>query len=165
MGEHMASTIGNLTERIWERTQQGLFEWAYTVGRINRFAANSWNVLKKAYLPREPKPFKQELPALLAAKLSEMPDVTIDSRAFSKLAEELYKLLACSLASNRTPDEIISGLQADAEMRDEVVKMLIKSRRTLKGQKAFLNAILSGDEDLRALLNAQQTKPGFPHNI
>ena len=97
-----------------------------------------------------------------------MPDVTINSYVFGKLTNEMYKLLACSLAGNRSPDEIIFGLQSDTEMREEVIELLIseiKTNSSLDSQRTFLNRLLSGDDDLRTLLNKQKEKKGFPHNI
>ena len=153
---------------IWEDTKSCSFELGYTIGELNNLAVNYWEKFKKAYFPANPQKFKQQLPELLVSKLNQMPDVTINSHVFEKLTNEMYKLLSCSLASNRTPDEIIFGLQSDTEMRNEVVELLIseiKSNSSLGSQRTFLNRLLSGDDDLRTLLNKQKEKKGFPHNI
>ena len=53
-------------------------------------------------------------------------------------------------------------------MRNEVVELLLSKinlKTSLDNQQAFLNRILSGDDDLRVLLNKQKEKKGFPHNI
>jgi hypothetical protein len=164
----MKSTLDKWKFYIWEDTKSCSFELGYTVGELNNLAVNYWEKFKKAYFPANPQKFKQQLPELLASKLNQMPDITMDSLIFDKLTNEMYKLLSCSLASNRSPDEIIFGLQSDTEMREEVVELLvskIKSNSSLDNQRTFLNRLLSGDDDLRTLLNKQKEKKGFPHNI
>ena len=153
---------------LCEGTISCSFELGYTIGQLNNLAVNSWEKFKKTYFPPNPQKFKQQLPELLASKVSQMSDVTMNGNVFDKLTSEMYKFLSCSLASNRTPDEIIFGLQSDSEMREEVVDLLIskiESKTSLDNQRIFLDRILSGDEDLRALLNKQKEKKGFPHNI
>ena len=164
----MKSTLDKWKFYIWEDTKSCSFELGYTIGELNNLAVNYWEKFKKAYFPANPQKFKQQLPELLASKLNQMPDVTINSHVFDKLTNEMYKLLSCSLAGNRSPDEIIFGLQSDTEMRNEVVELLvskIKSNSSLDNQRTFLNRLLSGDDDLRTLLNKQKEKKGFPHNI
>jgi len=153
---------------IWEDTKSCSFELGYTIGELNNLAVNYWEKFKKAYFRPNPQKFKQQLPELLVSKLNQMPDVTINSHVFEKLTNEMYKLLSCSLAGNRSPNEIIFGLQSDTEMRNEVVELLvseIKSNSSLGSQRTFLNRLLSGDDELRILLNKQKEKKGFPHNI
>lgn len=153
---------------IWEDTISCSFELGYTIGELNNLAVNYWEKFKKAYFPPDQQKFKQQLPELLVSKLNQMPDVTINSHVFEKLTNEMYKLLSCSLAGNRSPNEIIFGLQSDTEMRNEVVELLvseIKSNSSLGSQRTFLNRLLSGDDELRILLNKQKEKKGFPHNI
>lgn len=153
---------------IWEDTKSCSFELGYTIGELNNLAVNYWEKFKKAYFPPDQQKFKQQLPELLVSKLNQMPDVTINSHVFEKLTNEMYKLLSCSLAGNRSPNEIIFGLQSDTEMRNEVVELLvseIKSNSSLGSQRTFLNRLLSGDDELRILLNKQKEKKGFPHNI
>jgi len=153
---------------IWEDTKSCSFELGYTIGELNNLAVNYWEKFKKAYFRPNPQKFKQQLPELLVSKLNQMPDVTINSHVFEKLTNEIYKLLSCSLAGNRSPNEIIFGLQSDTEMRNEVVELLvseIKSNSSLGSQRTFLNRLLSGDDELRILLNKQKEKKGFPHNI
>jgi len=164
----MKSTLDKWKFYIWEDTKSCSFELGYTIGELNNLAVNYWGKFKKAYFPSDQQKFKQQLPELLVSKLNQMPDVTMDSHVFDKLTNEMYKLLSCSLAGNRSPDEIVFGLQSDTEMRNEVVELLvseIKLNSSLGSQRTFLNRILSGDEDLRALLNKQKEKKGFPHNI
>jgi len=141
---------------IWEDTISCSFELGYTIGELNNLAVNYWEKFKKAYFPTDQQKFKQQLPELLVSKLNQMPDVTINSHVFEKLTNEMYKLLSCSLAGNRSPNEIIFGLQSDTEMRNEVVELLvseIKSNSSLGSQRTFLNRLLSGDDELRILLN------------
>ena len=124
--------------------------------------------INKTYFSPNQQNFKQQLHELLASKYKKMPDVTMTCRVFDKLSDEIYKLLSCSMASNRTPNEIIFGLQSDTEMRNEVVELLISgidSKTSFDHQRTFINKILSGDDDLRVLLNKQKEKKGFPHNI
>ena len=164
----MKSATDKWKSYLWEEAKGCSFELGYTVGELNNLAVNYWEKFKKAYFPANPQKFKQQLPELLVSKLNEMPDVTINSHVFDKLTNEMYKLLFCSLAGNRSPNEIIFGLQSDTEMRNEVVELLvseIKSDSSLDSQRTFLNRLLSGDDDLRALLNKQKEKKGFPHNI
>jgi len=125
---------------IWEDTISCSFELGYTIGELNNLAVNYWEKFKKAYFPTDQQKFKQQLPELLVSKLNQMPDVTINSHVFEKLTNEMYKLLSCSLAGNRSPDEIIFGLQSDTEMRNEVVELLvseIKSNSSLGSQRTF----------------------------
>ena len=164
----MKSTLDKWKFYIWEDTKSCSFELGYTIGELNNLAVNYWEKFKKAYFRPDQQKFKQQLPELLASKLNQMPDITMDSLIFDKLTNEMYKLLSCSLAGNRSPDEIIFGLQSDTEMRNEVVELLIskiKSNSSLDNQRTFLNRLLSGDDDLRTLLNKQKEKKGFPHNI
>ena len=165
---HQKSTIDRWKYYIWADTISCSFELGCAVGQLNNLAINYWGKFKKAYFPANPQKFNQQLPELLASKLNQMPDVTMDNHVFDKLTSEMYKFLLCSLASNRSSDEIILGLQSDTEMREEVVGLLISKielKTSLDNQRIFLDRILSGDEDLRALLNKQKEKKGFPHNI
>ena len=155
---------------LWADTINCSFELGYAIGQLNNLAVNYWGKFKKAYFLPRPQKFKQQLSEILASKLNQMPDVTMNSLIFDKLTNEMYKLLSCSLASNRSPDEIIFGLQSDTEMRNEVVELLISKIElitSLDNQRTYLDRILSGDgdEDLRVLLNKQKEKKGFPHNI
>ena len=162
------SAIDRWKYYIREDTKSCSFELGYAIGELNNLAVNYWEKFRKAYFPSNDQKFKQQLPEFLVFKLSQMPDVTMNSLVFDKLTNEMYKLLTCSLAGNRSPDEIIFGLQSDTEMREEVVELLvskIKSKSSLDNQRTFSNRILSGDEDLRVLLNKQKEKKGFPHNI
>ena len=164
----MKSSIDKWKSYLWEEAKGCSFELGYAVGRLNTSATDYWDRFEKAYTLNGYQKFKQQLPEFLAFKLSQMPDVTLNSYVFDKLTNEMYKLLTCSLAGNSSPDEIILGLQSDTEMREEVVELLvskIKSKSSLNDQRTFLNRILSGDEDLRVLLNKQKEKKGFPHNI
>ena len=166
--DRQKSTIDRWKYYIREDTKSCLFELGYAIGELNNLAVNYWEKFKKAYFPPNNQKFKQKLPELLAFKLSQMSDVTMNGNVFDKLTSEMYKFLSCSLASNRTPDEIIFGLQSDTEMREEVVELLVSKielKTYLNDQRIFLNRLLSGDEDLRALLNKQKEKKGFPHNI
>ena len=144
------------------------FELGSTIGHLNSLANKVRIKFNKVYVSPPHQEFKQQLPELLASKLKKTPDVTITPHVFDKLATEMVKLFSCSLASNRTPDEIILGLQSDTEMRNEVVELLIsriKTKTSLDSQRTFLHRILSGDDDLRVLLNKQKEKKGFPHTI
>ena len=164
----MKSATDKWKSYLWKEAKGCSFELGYTAGRLNTSATDYWGKFKKTYFSANPQKFKQQLPELLASKLNQMPDITMDSLIFDKLTNEMYKLLSCSLAGNRSPDEIIFGLQSDTDMREEVVELLvseIKSNSSLGSQRTFLNRLLSGDEDLRALLNKQKKKKGFPHNI
>jgi len=164
----MKSSIDKWKSYLWEEAKGCSFELGYVVGRLNTSATDYWAKFEKAYFRPDNQKLKQQLPELLASKLNQMPDVTINSHVFDKLTNEIYKLLSCSLAGNRSPDEIIFGLQSDTDMREEVVELLvseIKSNSSLDSQRTFLNRLLSGDDDLRALLNQQKEKKGFPHNI
>jgi len=164
----MKSAINKWKYYIWEDTKSCSFELGYTIGELNNLAVNYWEKINKVYFSPNPQKFKQQLPEFLASKLNQMPDVTMKSHVFDKLTNEMYKFLSCSLAGNRTPDEIIFGLQSDTEMRNEVVELLLSKinlKTSLDNQRVFLNRILSGDDDLRVLLNKQKEKKGFPHNI
>ena len=144
------------------------FELGWTVAWLNDTAHSCWDKFKNISIKKDNLKFKQQLTTLLSSKLNEMTDLKITDIASEKMNIEMHKLLTCSLASNRTPDEIISGLRSDAEMRNEVVELLIskiKLKTSLDSQRIFLNRILSGDNDLLALLNKQKDKKGFPHNI
>ena len=162
------STVDKWKDYLYEETISCSFELGYTIGQLNNIAVNYWEKFKKTYFPLHPQKFKQQIPEFLAYKLNQMSDVTMNGNVFDKLTSEMYKFLSCSLASNRTPDEIIFGLQSDTEMREEVIDLLISKielKTSLDNQRIFLDRILSGDEDLRALLNKQKEKKGFPRNI
>ena len=164
----MKSETDKWKSYLWEQVEGCSFELGYAVGRLNTSATDYWGKIEKAYFRPDNQKFKQQLTELLVSKLNQMPDVTMNSLIFDKLTNEMYKLLSCSLAGNRSPDEIIFGLQSDTEMREEVVELLvseIKSKSSIDSQRTFLNRLFSGDDDLRALLNKQKEKKGFPHNI
>ena len=164
----MKSSIDEWKSYLWEEAKGCSFESGYVVGCLNTSATDYWEKFKKTYFPANPQKFKQQLSELLVSKLNQMPDVTMDRLIFDKLTNEMYKLLSCSLSSNRTPEEIISALQSDAEMREEVVSLLlskIDSPSSLDSQRMFLTRILSGDEDLRVLLDKQKENKQFPRDI
>jgi len=144
------------------------FELGSTLGHLNRLAHKVRTQFNHVSVSPPPKAFKQQLLGLLADKCNKMPDVTMTPKVFDELTNEMMSLLSCSLAANRTPDEIILGLQSDPDMRNEVVDLVlsrVKTKTSLDSQRIFLNRILSGDDDLRALLNKQKEKKGFPHTI
>jgi len=164
----MKSTVSKCKDYLWEGLIAYSFELGSTIGHIDSLANKVRIQFNKVYVSTPHHEFKQQLPELLAYKLKKMPDVTMKPPVFDKLTNELVKLFSCSMASNRTPDEIILGLQSDIEMRNEVVELLISrinSKTSLNSQQIFLHRILSGDDELRALLNKQKEKKGFPHNI
>ncbi|MCK4823565.1 hypothetical protein KA005_47880 [bacterium] len=164
----MKSAPNKWKDYLWEGVIVYSFELGSTIGHLNSLAKKVRIKFNKVYVLPPRQEFKQQLPELLAPKLKKMPDVTMEPQVFGKLTNEMVKLFSCSLASSRTPDEIILGLQSDAEMRNEVVELLIsriKTNTSLDSQRTFLHRILSGDDDLRALLNKQKEKKGFPHTI
>ena len=112
--------------------------------------------------------FEQELTQLLALKRQGMLDLEVPDNEFDELTIRMGRLFLTSLASNRTPDEIIEGLQEDAEMREEVIELLLSETNvpvSYQAQRAFLLKLLSGDEDFKSLLNKQTSKKGFPYNL
>lgn len=164
----MKSTVNKCKNVLWEGVIAYSFELGSTIGHIDSLANKVRIQFNKIYVSPPNQEFKKQLPELLTSKLKKMPDVTIMPRTFDRLTNEMTKLFSCSLASNRTPDEIIFGLKSDIEMRNEVVELLIsriKTKKSLDSQRIFLQRILSGDNDLQALLNQQKEKKGFPHNI
>jgi hypothetical protein len=164
----MKSAVIKCKDILWEGVIDYSFELGFTIAYIDSLAAKAWRKINNVHVLPPHQKFKSQLPELLASKLKKMPDVTIKPHAFDKLTNEMVKLFSCSLAGNRTPDEIILALKSDIEMRNEVVELLIaavKTKNSIDGQRIFLQRILSGDDDLRALLNKQKKKKGFPHNI
>ena len=153
------------------------YELGCIIGLIYDRAIVYWGIIKKsdkfsiAFPSKkqdQKKTFEEELEELLICKKDEMPDVKISDKIFKKLSNELYKLLSCSLVSNRTPDEIVTGLKDDITMRKEVVDLVInetKAEVSCNEQRVFLDRIFSGDNDLKVLLNKQLSKKGFPYNI
>jgi hypothetical protein len=149
----------------------GSYELGVTVSDIKTRAVNGWAELKKVIrdiTEEKALKFKDELFLLLDLKLKEMMPLKISEAVFGKMRVELCNLLLCSLASERTPDEIIDGLADDPEMRKEVVSLLVnkvKRKKYLDNQHKYFDEILSGDDDLRRVLNAQTKKKDFPYNI
>jgi hypothetical protein len=165
---HMKSAVIKCKDILREGVVAYSFELGYAIAFVDSLAGKVWRKVNNVQVLPPRQKFKKQLPELLASKLKKMPDVTIEPHVFDKLTNEMVKLFSCSLASNRTPDEIILGLQSDIEMRNEVVELLIaavKTKNSIDGQRVFLQRILSGDDDLRDLLNKQKEKKGFPHNI
>jgi hypothetical protein len=164
----MKSTVKKCTGCLREGVIAYSFELGFTIAYIDSLAVKVWRKINNGYLLPPHQEFKKQLPELLTSKLKTMPDITMQPPVFDKLTRELVKLFSCSMASNRTPDEIIFGLKSDIEMRNEVVELLISrinTKTSLNSQQIFLHKILSGDDDLRVLLNKQKEKKGFPHNI
>jgi len=154
--------------------RKDLIDSAYDLGatitelKIRGF--NYWVGIGRTFLfgKKKESRFKDELRELLDKKFHETSSLRISEQIFSRMCKELHDLLLCSLASQRSPDEIIDGLQGDSEMREEVIDLIISkvARKTfVKQQRIFLGRIFSGDPDLRRLLKAQKEKKGFPHNI
>ena len=147
-------------------------ESSYDLGWMFEYlkqAAIRYHERVNAYVfPAETVTFKGEIDALLRASLKKSDTCRLSEQDYLRLLNEFHKLLTCSLASNRTPEEIYSGLKDDKEMREEVIEMLIK-RMKLKTarekQKILLDNILSGESDFGALLIRQKRKKGFPYNI
>jgi hypothetical protein len=164
----MKSTVNKCKDYIWGGVIAYSFELGSTIGHVDSLVNKVRIKFNEVYVSPPHQKFKQQLSELLVSKVKKMPDVTMKPHVFDKLTNEMVKLISCSLASNRTPDEIILGLQTDIEMRNEVVELLISrinTKTSLESQRTFLHRILSGDDDLRALLNRQKEKKGFPHNI
>lgn len=164
----MKSTVNKWKDFLWEGVIVYSFELGSMIGHIDSLAKKVRIQFNKVYFSPPHQEFKQQLPELLTSKLKKMPDVTMKPHVFDKLTNEMVKLFSCSLASNRTPDEIILALKSDTEMRNELVELLISrinTKNSLESQRTFLHRILSGDDDLQILLNKQKEKKGFPHNI
>ena len=141
---------------------------AYLKVRILEYWDKTQPVLFPFLQDNEKPRFKKELRDLLGAKYKKKSYLKIPAYVFSKLCKEMYDLLLCSVASERSPDEIIDGLRSDLEMRREVVDLLISkvnSKTSVKAQRMFLDGIFSGDKDLKRLLNEQKAKKGFPYDI
>ena len=164
----MKSIVNKWNDYIWRGVIAYSFELGSTIGYIDNLANKVRIKFNKVHVSPPHQKFKRQLSEFLVSKVKKMPDVTMKPHVFDKLTNEMVKLFSCSLASNRTPDEIILGLKSDIEMRNEVVELLISRinmKTSLENQRTFLHMILSGDDDLRALLNMQKEKKGFPHNI
>ncbi|MFH1504975.1 MAG: hypothetical protein ABIH08_06295 [Candidatus Omnitrophota bacterium] len=164
----MNSINNNWKHFIQEQAIDYSFELGYVTKRLRILLIRYREQIKNTLFPPESPKFKQELSTFLASKLNEMPDLTLENKVFKKLNKVLTHFLICSLAGNRTADEIILGLQSDIEMRDEVVSLLIKkinSKASVDTQRVFLDQILLGDEELKKLLNQQTIIKGFPHTI
>ena len=124
-----------------------------------------WHQSKTPIPPIREFRFSEELHTVLYQKLDRMQDIELSPPMFDRLSEELSNLFKCSFASVRTPDEIIEELREDSEMRAEVVEMVLSETgetSNRRDQRLFLQRMLSGDEDLRVLLNRQTEKKGFP---
>ena len=170
----------NIETRKWKEyikqdAINGTHEFVWIIGFMYDSVTAYWeNISKKSSknvpskMQNTKKRFKQELGELLICKKDTMQDIEITDEVFDRLNNELYKLLSCSLTSKRTADEIATGLQDDISMRNEVVDMVVNETKTevsCNQQRLFLNRMLSGDNDLRVLLNKQQNKEGFPYII
>ncbi len=144
----------------------GLYETGMIVGKIKKSVGNIFDT----DIPKEPveAKFVDEVNKYLSSKVSAFEGVKLSKGDFDKLSKEVFELLRCSLASNRTPEEIFEGLRDDPEMRAEVLEMLIgrtKVGLSVRKQNDLLEDIFSGDEELRVLLNKQKLKKEFPVNI
>ena len=164
------------TDKLKKYLKKDLMNGSYEMGNIVRSISNVVGILRVreeevidlTAQPLKEEKFIDELDALLDDKLSTMDNVKISDPVFSVMKKELYDFMLCSLASERTPDEIVEGLDSDKEMKDEVVAMLVtkvEKKTWKKNQKIFFDRMLSGDDDLKALLNAQEEKTGFPLEI
>ncbi|MBF0252952.1 MAG: hypothetical protein HQL29_03965 [Candidatus Omnitrophica bacterium] len=101
-----------------------------------------------------------EVKSYITIKSVEFLKKPLNKKDLEKISKEVFELIRCSLASDRTPDEIYEGLKDDPEMREEVIAMLIKGAEagiTEKKQKVLLEGIFSGDEDLKVLLNKKES--------
>ena len=148
------------------------FELGATGAYLKVQLSEYWGKTKPVLFPflqeKEKPKFKEELRNLLEMKLKKKRSLKVPAYVFPRMCKELHDLLLCSLASERSPDEIVAGLRSDAEMRAEVVELLVSkvgSRASVRYQRNFFDKMLSGDSDLKKLLNAQKEKKGFPYDI
>ena len=140
------------------------FATGFVISRIHRY----WNGSHPVPRVSKQRRFDQELSELLQAKLHDMDDTAFPAMALAMLSAELFKLFACALASNRTPNEIADGLSDDAEMRSEVISLILSEGGApayQEEQRVFLQRLLSGDHDLRILLSRQTERTVFPHRV
>jgi len=137
----------------------------YASGTLKNRALGLWDKVRQIRQPREKRSFKDELAEVLLAKQQAMGDITFPLATLDAITRELFKILACSLASERTPNEIIDGLRDDAEMRGELKNLVVSATGLgyYQEQLIFLDRILSGDPELRELLNKQKTKKRFSY--
>ena len=161
-------TSNKFKDFLKEDSLRSAHELGRTIGDINNLTLYCWKRFIAVSPPRAPLTFKDELKALIKSKIKEMPYLDMDGKLLNKLNNELHALLQCSLASQRTPDEIVDGLKSDFEMRNEVIELIlsrVKLRTSKSNQRVLLENILSGDRHFRKTLNRQRTKKGFPFNI
>ena len=134
------------------------------ISRVRRL----WNGSHPGPRASKQRRFDQELSELLQAKFRDMDDTAFPATALDILSAELFKLLACALTSNRTPNEVVDGLRDDAEMRSEVISLILSESAEpayQEQQRVFLQRLLSGDRDLRILLGRQTERTLFPHQV
>lgn len=164
----MISSTNHWKKYLKEDAIRSSYELGWMFGYLNEAAGRYRERINSLFFPDEAVTFKEELSKLLRSKLKATDRVEAHSPEFRNLSRELYKLLLCSFASNRTPEEICTGLKDDAEMRAEVIELLIKKSKckvSRDRKRSFLNRILSGDQNFRTLLIKQKEKEGFPYQI
>jgi hypothetical protein len=164
--------INKWKDYLWKDAVDGAFDLGATVAYLKICGSIYWVEASRLIfnLPEEKEKlkFKDQLQNLLEKKFNEMSSLKISKPVFSKMGNEMHTLLLCSLASQRSPDEIIDGLENDPEMREEVINLLIskvKRKTSQEHQRIFFDKIFSGDVGLRKLLNEQTEKKGFPYGI
>ncbi len=143
--------------------KRGMFETGLIIGKIKSSADK---ILDTGHAPEARKPeagLDDEIKDHLTERSLSLIDKKLSKSDHEKISKQLFELLRCSLASERTPDEIFEGLRDDAEMRSEVVEMLINEASaslSKKKQRALLDGIFSGDEELRTMLKRHAAKQG-----
>ena len=140
-------------------------EAGYASGVLITRTRRYWSeLLPTGQTPEQPA-FDLQLSELLRTQLQNSEDIAFPQSTLDALAAELFEFLTCSLASNRTANEIIDGLRDDTDMRSEVVALVLSATGISsyhEEQRAFLERTLSGDDGLRKLLNTQAQKQRFP---
>jgi len=83
------STVDKWKDYLCDGTISCSFELGYTIGQLNNLVVNYWENFRKAYFQSDPQKFNQQLPELLAFKLNQMSDVTVNGNVFDKLTSAL----------------------------------------------------------------------------
>ena len=167
----VATMPNNIVPLVATEAKRALYDYCWEAGHLCSYlkALAEDAAVRLRSLRRTPpeKEFRDALGELLRQKLDQMEDVLLEATMLRRIAHEVRQFFRCCLASNRTPDELIDGLRDDSDMREEVVNLLLSriGPPAAEPERLFLHRMLSGDDDLRALLAAMSGGTGEGNTV
>ena len=170
MNKVASENFAKLKAWLAEESRMSLSDFCWTAGRITAFIRLQSNKLPRLTFPLKydfQERFDEQLRELLLVKFPLPKDKIPEDQSFEIIVQELSSFFKCCFTSDRTPDELVDALRDDAEMKEEIIELIMSNNGIERSQHntLFLQQVLSGDDDVRFLLNRQKTKSGYPYVV